>query len=62
MMPVAIDTLSGLMRKEPENILDENQVRIIIKQVASALSFVHQRAFIHCYVKLDNILKFGDKQ
>ncbi|KAE8704794.1 protein RALF-like 34-like [Hibiscus syriacus] len=52
-------SLADQVKKIGGNIL-ESDVRRYVRSILKGLSFVHARGFVHCDIKLQNILLFGN--
>lgn len=48
--------LNEFMKKKPSNRVSEDEARVIIKQLADALSYCHKKYVVHRDIKLENIL------
>ncbi|KAE8686023.1 protein RALF-like 34-like [Hibiscus syriacus] len=52
-------SLADQVKKNGGNMM-ESDVRRYVKSILKGLSFVHARGFVHCDIKLQNILLFGN--
>jgi len=48
--------LNEFMKSKPSKRVSEDEARVIIKQLADALSYCHKKYVVHRDIKLENIL------
>ncbi|KAK9061863.1 hypothetical protein SSX86_019047 [Deinandra increscens subsp. villosa] len=54
-------SLADKLKSSENSRLSESEVRRYTKSILKGLRFIHQKGFVHCDIKLQNILLFSDE-